>query len=202
MNVTCRFHGQRNFYNVCITKSEVASCWKLFLNKTELMLWFFTSQAAEEGSNCVSLIPDSKSQLFAWPLRFQTKEEQIPCRFQPSFCNDFNRFATLQRFDMPLQLLSSWRQDWGEQPRSYKLLHCKHFFMRHITQHHVAFDYWIDSRSGEALRHPLLPQAPAKLSGLSGFKPCAALNRNGMAKAARAGHTAAICKACCWNRQA
>ena len=29
----------------------------------------------------------------------------------------------------------------------------------------------------------------AKLSGLSGFKPCAALNRNGMAKAARAGHT-------------
>ena len=29
----------------------------------------------------------------------------------------------------------------------------------------------------------------AKLSGLSGFKPCAALNRNGMARAARAGHT-------------
>ena len=158
MSFTCRLHDQRNFYNVCITKSEVASCWKLFLHKTELMLWFFTSQAAEERIHlCVSLIPYSKSQFFAWPLRFQTKEEQFPWQIQPSFCRDFNRFATLQRFYMPLQVLFCTRQNWGEQHRSYKLLQCKHFFICHITQHYVAFDLWIDSRSGEALGHSVLP---------------------------------------------
>ena len=95
------------------------------------MLWFFTSQAAGEGSNCVSLIPYSRSQFFAWPFGYQAKEEQFPCRFQPSFCNDFNRFATLQRFYMPLQVLSSRRQDWGEQHRSCKLLRFNIFRLSH-----------------------------------------------------------------------
>ena len=148
---------------------------------------FLPHKQQRKGSICVSVIPYSKSQLLAGPLRVQA-EEYSPWRIQPSFCNDFNRFATLQSFYMPLQVLSSRRQDWGEQHRSYKLLQCKHVFMRHITQHHVAFDFWIDSRSGEAMGHSS-HRRTAKLSGLSGFKPCAALNRNGMAKAARAGHT-------------
>ena len=99
-----------------------------------LNIVLFSSQAAGEESICVSVIPCSKSQFFVWPLRFQA--EQFPCRIQPSFCNDFNRFATLEGFYMPLQVLSSRRQKWGEQHSSYKLLECKHFFTRHVTQHY------------------------------------------------------------------
>ena len=150
---------------------------------------FLPHKQQRKGSICVSVIPYSKSQLLAGPLRVQA-EEYSPWRIQPSFCVDFNRFATLQRFYMPLQVLFCTRQNWGEQHRSYKLLQCKHFFICHITQHYVAFDFWIDSRSGETLvTHHSSHRRTAKLSGLSGFKPCAALNRNGMAKAARAGHT-------------
>ena len=154
MNFTCRFHDQRNFYNVCITKSEVASCWKLFLHKTELMLWFFFLTSSRGRIQLCVINPIFKITTFRMTIRVPSQRRAIPCRFQPSFCNDFNRFATLQRFYMPLQVLSSRRQNWGEQTVAVQtFFHVPH----HSTQHYVAFDFWIDSRSGEALGHSLLP---------------------------------------------
>ena len=103
---------------------------------------FLPHKQQRKGSICVSVIPYWKSQLLAGPLRVQA-EEYSPWRIQPSFCVDFNRFATLQRFYMPLQVLSSRRQDWGEQHRSYKLLW---FNIFHMSHHSTLRGIWFLNR--------------------------------------------------------
>ena len=70
------------------------------------MLWFLVHKQWGRIS-CVSSIPYSKSQFLVGPLRYQAKEEQLPWRIQPSFCNDFNQFASLQCWYVRLQFLSS-----------------------------------------------------------------------------------------------
>ena len=69
--------------------------------------------------------------------------------------------------------------------KATKLLQCKHFSYGSTlnTTWHLIFESIPEVVTLSSQRRT------AKLSGLSGFKPCAALNRNGMAKAARAGHT-------------
>ena len=159
MNFTCRFHDQRNFYNVCITKSEVASCWKLFLHKTELynVAIFYLTSSRGRIHLCVSN-PMFKITIFRMTIEVPSRVYNCPDRFSPVSATTSTgspRCSVSTCLSRSCLLLVGGKIE----ANSIEATNCcdSIFFVCHNSQHYVAFDFWIDSRSGEALGHSLLP---------------------------------------------
>ena len=154
------------------------------------MLRFFTSQAAGEGFICVSVIPCSKSQFFAWPLRFQA--EYIialtdSAQFLQRLSTGSPRCSVSTCLSRSCLLLVGGKIE----ANSIEATNCCDSIFSFVTTVNTTWHLIFESIP-EVVRPWVTLSShkrTAKLSGLSGFKPFAALNRNGMAKAARAGHT-------------